>query len=86
MSTTTRRRLAMGIAGLAAIGGIAFGAPTAFAATDAHGAHGLAKPGDPQGKPDCVKVRLNPDGSVTVAKCEHPLPGGFKPVTAMPAR
>ncbi|QUQ72071.1 hypothetical protein [Kutzneria sp. CA-103260] len=86
MSTKTRRRLAVGIAGLAAVGGIAFGASPAFADTGAHGTYGQAKPGNPQDKPDCVELRLNQDGSVSVAKCENPPQGGSAPVTAMPAR
>jgi hypothetical protein len=71
MSADTRRR----IAGLAAIGGIAFSAAPAFADTGAPGPSGTAQPGDPQGKPGRIEIRKNPDGSVSVVQCDRPATG-----------
>ncbi|WP_329059913.1 hypothetical protein [Amycolatopsis sp. NBC_01480] len=85
MSADTRRRIAVGIAGLAAIGGIAFSAAPAFADTGAPGPSGTAQPGDPQGKPGCIEIRKNPDGSISVVKCDRP-PAGVHRTPATPAR
>ena len=86
MSTSTRRRLAVGIAGLAAVGGIVLGAGPASAATGAPatGGYEQAKPGDPQNQPTCLELKMNPDGSLSVVECENPPAGGGAPVIPIP--
>ncbi|AHH98743.1 hypothetical protein GCM10010174_51800 [Kutzneria viridogrisea] len=86
MSTSTRRHLAAGIAGLAAVGAIALGASPASAATATPATAGFqhAQSGDPQGGDTCLELKQDPNGIVILVPCENPPAGSTAPVTPIP--